>query len=182
MMMLLTFVLAAALIAALLWLLLGPQRRKLDPAAQALEIKSLLPRHFQHFPQIGHTLKPDDQEFMRRRAPRELSTEWRKQRTRILRLYIRALAQDFRGLEQLARLVAALSPEVTRRQEWEWLLLGLQFRLLYRMTLLRVSLHRLPPDEMGRLAEMVTSLAMKLERWTDRLTEGLPQAGIAPRT
>jgi hypothetical protein len=93
-----------------------------------------------------------------------------------LRLYIHGLAQDFRGLERLARLIAALSPEVKRKQEREWLCFGVQFRLLYRVTQLRLAVHRLEPNELATLMEMVANLGLKLGRWMDRMTEALPQA------
>jgi hypothetical protein len=159
----------------LVWLLFGRQTPKTDLPAAALEIKKLLPVHCRHFPQIQRILKGEDQAFMHRRAPRHIFNQWRAERRQILRLYIRGLAQDFRGLEQLARLLAALSPEIKRKQEWEWLWLGVQFRLLYRVTVLRFALRGLPADELVRLAEMLTDLAATLEQSVDRMTETFPQ-------
>ena len=169
-------VLSILVILALLWLIFGRQTPKTDLAAAALEIKRLLPVHCSHFPQICGILKDEDERFMRRRAPADITKRWRAQRRQILRLYIQGLAQDFRGLERLARLIAALSPEVKRKQEWEWLWLGVQFRVLYRVTLVRLAVHRLEPNELATLTEMVADLGLILGRWIDRLTEALPQA------
>lgn len=168
--------LSIVLLLALLWLIFGRQTPKTDLAAAALEIKKLLPVHCSHFPQICGILKDEDERFMRRRAPGDIAKQWRVQRRQILRLYIHGLAQDFRGLERLARLIAALSPEVKRKQEWEWLWLGVQFRLLYRVTLMRLAVHRLEPNGLAMLTEMVADLGLTLGRWIDRLTEVLPQA------
>lgn len=168
-------VLSIALLVALIWLLFGRQTPQMDPAAAALEIQKFLPVHCRHFSQIHRILKNEDQDFMHRRAPRHIFNQWRAERRRILRVYIRGLAQDFRGLEQLARLLAALSPEIKRKQEWEWLWLGLQFRLLYRVTVLRFSLHGSPVDDLARLAEMLIDLAATLEQSIDRMTEAFPQ-------
>jgi hypothetical protein len=178
MMVLIATLLSIVLIAVLLWLVFGHREVKSDPAGAALEIKKLLPAHYKHFPQIQPILRAEDAEFIRRRAPRQLANRWRTQRRKVLRLYIQALAEDFRGLEQLARLIAALSPQIKRKQEWEWLRLGLQFRLLYRITVLRFAFHSLPPGELVRLTELLTSLSLTLERSIERLTEAPPQAQV----
>lgn len=171
----LMFVLAAALLLILLWLLFGNREPKTDAALAALEIKKLLPVHCRHFPQLHQALGSQDENFILRRASRQLAKRWRAERQEVVRLYIHGLAQDFHGLEQLARLIATLSPEIKRKQEWEWLRLGIQFRLLYRVTLLRFALHGLPSDELMRLTEMLTGLAAGLEHSIERLTPTFPQ-------
>ncbi len=176
----LILLLSIVLLLALLWLIFGHKPPKTDLASAALEIKKLLPIHCRHFPQICRILKTEDEEFMRRRAPEHIAKQWRAQRRQILRFYIHGLAQDFHGLERLARLIAALSPEVKRKQEWEWLWLGLQFRLLYRMTIMRLTLHRLEPNDLALLTETVAGLGLALERWIDRMTEALPQVQTNP--
>jgi hypothetical protein len=173
---LLVIVISVLLIAALLWLLFGERPARRDLAAAALDIKKLLPVHCRHFPQIHPILKSEDEEFMRRRAPQEVASRWRVERRRVLRLYIRGLGDDFRGLERLARLIAALSPRVERKQEWEWLWLGIQFRLLYRTTLLRFALHWMPSSDLIRLTEMLSEMAVALERLINNMTESFPQA------
>lgn len=175
-MLLLSFV----LLLTVLWLLLGSRSSKDNLTDAALEIHKLLPVHCKHFPSICRLLKKEDEEFVSLRAPRAMASQWRAERRQIIRLYVRGLAQDFKGLERLARLIAALSPEIKRAQEWEWLWLGLQFHLLYRMTLIRLVFHRLGPDELVLLTEMVTALNISLERWLDRLTESFPQAQLHP--
>lgn len=176
---LITLLLSTALLLALLWLLFGRHTSKADLSAAALAIQKLLPVHCQHFPQIHQLLKTEDREFMERRAPRPLASQWRGERRQVLRLYMRGLARDFHGLEELARLIAALSPEIKRRQEWEWLWLGVQFRLLYGLTLMRFALYSLPSGELARLTEMLASLALALEHSIDRLTEAFPKAETA---
>jgi len=171
----LMFMLAVALLLTLLWLLLGNRGPKTDAALAALEIRKFLPVHCRHFPQVQHALRSKDEEFILRRAPRQLVKRWRAERRQVVQLYIRGLAQDFRGLEQLARLIATLSPELEKKQEWEWLWLGIQFRMLYHLTLLRFALHTRPSDELVRLTELLTGLAAGLEHSIDLLTPRLPQ-------
>ncbi|HEV2468006.1 MAG TPA: hypothetical protein VGS78_02330 [Candidatus Sulfotelmatobacter sp.] len=176
----LMLILAVALLLALLWLLFGNRKPKMDPAQAALEIKNLLPVNCRHFPQVQHALRPQDEQFIDRRAPRRLARQWRGERRRVVRLYIEGLAQDFRGLEQLTRLIATLSPEIKKKQAWEWLWLGIQFRLLYRLTLVRFALHSLPSNELMRLTELLTGLAAGLEHSIDRLTPKFPQIETSP--
>ncbi|MGB6876035.1 MAG: hypothetical protein WBD87_08370 [Candidatus Acidiferrales bacterium] len=176
----LMLLLSIALLLALIWLLFGNRKPKTDLSLAALEIKRLLPIHCGHFPQIRHILTAEDREFVRRRAPQHIAKQWRAQRRRILRLYIQGLGQDFHGLEQLARLIAALSPEVKRKQEWEWAWISVQFRLLYGLTLLHLALHRLPDGELARLTELLSSLTLTVERWIDHITEALPQVQTNP--
>lgn len=171
----LVFMLAVLLLLALLWLLFGNRGPKTDAASAALNIKKLLPVHCRHFPQVQRALRQQDEKFIARRAPRHLAKRWRSERRQVVRLYIRGLAQDFHGLEELARLIATLSPEIRKKQEWEWLWLGIQFRVLYRLTLLRFAAHSLPSGDLMRLTELLTGLAASLERSIERLTPTLPQ-------
>jgi hypothetical protein len=177
----LMFLLAIILLVLLIWLLWAPQGL---PSTQvsALEIKKLLPVHCRHFPQVRHLLSGDDEKFLIGRASRNTLKQWRAERNRILRLYLRGLAEDFQHLQQLARLISTLSPELKRSQESELLLLGLQFRMLYRMTLLRLTLRALPLEELARLTELVAGLGLDLRHLLDGITERLPQTGINSAT
>jgi hypothetical protein len=172
---LLFFALSAGLLLALLWLLFGRRTPSMHPTAAALELQKFLPVHYRHFPQIQPLLNPVDEEFMSRRAPRSLAKRWRAERRQILWLYIRGLAQDFRGLEQLARLLAALSPEIKRKQEWEWLWLSIQFRVLCTVTLLRFTAHDIPTEQLIRLTEMLSGLRMTLENSIRQMTDLVPK-------
>lgn len=176
----LMILLSIALAVALVWLLFGRRAPKTDLAAAALEIKKLLPVHCRHFPQIQHILKSEDKEFIDRCAPGHVARRWQAERRHVLRVYIRGLKQDFRGLEQLARLLAALSPEIKRKQESEWFWLGIQFRVLYQLTLLRFAVRGSPAAELVRLAEMLIDLSATLEQSIDRMTEALPQVQTSP--
>ena len=158
----LTFFLVAVLFVALLWLLLG-RRSPGDLAQEALEIHELLPVHCKYFPQIQNLLNSQDQDFVGRRVPLKIAKQWSAERRAILRLYIQGLREDFRRMEKLARLLAALSPEVKRAQEWEWFGLSVQFRLLYVAMQLRLAAGILPAGELARVAETLTALRLMLE-------------------
>lgn len=170
----LVFLVLAGLLLALFWLLFGKRPQK-DPAQAALEIQQLLPVHCKHFVQIQQVLKTCDQVFIEQRLPKDITKKWRGERREVVRLYIRGLRQDFRGLEQLARSLAALSPKVNRKQEWEWAWLGIQFRLLYVFTELQFAAHNVPLQGLTNLTEMLMGLRMMLENTINEMSEPFQQ-------
>lgn len=170
----LIFVLVVVLFVALFWLLFGKRGHE-DPVQAALEIQDLLPVHCRHFPQIHQVLQTDDQVFLQGRIPAKVVRQWRAERREVVKLYLQGLRQDFRGLERLARLLAALSPEVKRKQEWEWMWLGVQFRLLYGFTQLRFATRCLPPNSLLHLTEMLVSLRMTLENTLNEIGGAIPK-------
>lgn len=170
----LVFLVLAGLLLALFWLLLGNGPHK-DPVQEALEIQRLLPVHCNHFAQLQQVLGMDDRAFIEQRLPKYVARKWRGERREVVQLYIRGLRQDFRGLEQLARSLAALSPKISRKQEWEWAWLGVQFRLLYAFTQLQFATHNLPLDGLTHLTEMLMGLRMVLEITINEMSEPLPK-------
>lgn len=170
----LIFLLIAVLLSALLWLLFGGQRRR-NLAQSALEINELLPVHCKRFPQMQNVFNSGDQAFIAQRAPDKVAKKWRAERREITQLYIRGLREDFQHLEKLARLLAALSPTTRRNQEWEWLRLSLEFRLLYVATQLRFAIKFQTAGELVRLAEMLTALRLTLESTLNDLTKIRPE-------
>lgn len=171
----LIFLALAGLLLALFWLLFS-NRPHIDSVQAALEIHNLLPKHCRHFPQIQHMLNLRDESFVERHAPLRVAKQWRAERRAIIQLYIQGLREDFHRLEKLARLLAALSPEVKRAQEWEWFVLGAQFRVLYGATQLRFAIRSLPTTELVRLTEMLTALRLMLENAMNDMTEALPKS------
>jgi len=162
---LLSMGIALVLIALLYWLLFRPSPtvRSAAEVAEGLELEELFPLHCRHFPQIHQAFSRDDDVFMRRRASRPAYESWRANRRRVLRLFLVGLNQDFGRLAQLARAVAALSPEVSRTREFEQLWLILRFRLLYHVVALRARAGRNPLPQMTRLAELVGSFAAQVD-------------------
>ena len=161
----------------LVWLLFVPQRFP-RPEIGPLEIKKLLPVHCKHFPQIKKILNQEDEIFLARRANRHTLKIWRKERNRVLELYVQGLAEDFQNLTALARLISKLSPEPRPSQELELLKASLQFHMLYRLTMLRLALRTLPLPELSRLTEMVAALGFELELLLNKMTARIPQAGM----
>jgi hypothetical protein len=163
----LTIVLSvASAFAVLLVLLLRPDRRQ-GEAGQSLggrKIESMLPKHYRFFPQIQRALSPGDAAYLREMAPPDVAYQALRERRAIARRFLQGLLEDFSGLEQLARVVASLSPVLSRKQETERLLLGLRFRLLYSVVRWKLSLGEIPISEIERLTGLVGRLALRMEQ------------------
>lgn len=163
-----------AILLALLWLLFGsPKNERVSPL-DPLQIEQILPVNCRHFPQISQLLSQEDTQFMRKRAPHHIEGKWRAERREILRQYLDGLRQDFTRLQRLARLIAALSPEVRKRQEWEWLWLALQFHFSYRMLALKLALGSFSPEGLAGLTEMIAGLTSELENRMALIAEHSP--------
>lgn len=157
--------LALALAALLLWLL-RPQRHTEKesrlPAGERMD--SILPKHYRFFPQIRQALSERDGQYLREVAPAPIAQQVIRERREVARKFLRGLHEDFSNLERLARIVASLSPEISREQETERLLLGLKFRLLYVLVQLRLSTGRVPVAEIERLTELIGRFALRMEQ------------------
>jgi hypothetical protein len=163
-----------AVLTTLLWLLFGSPTNKAVLSLDALQIEKILPVNCRHFPQISQLLSQEDTQFMRKRAPHHVANKWRAERRRILKQYLNGLRQDFARLERLARVIAALSPEIRKRQEWEWFWLALQFHFSYRMAALKLALGRFSPEALAGLTEMIAGLTSELENRMALIAEHSP--------
>lgn len=163
-----------AILLVLLWLLFGSPPNQTVSSLDSLEIEKILPVNCRHFPQISQLLSQEDTQFMRKRAPHHVVNKWRAERRGILRQYLSGLRQDFTHLQRLARLIAALSPEVRKRQEWEWVWLALQFHFSYRMAALKLALGSFSPEALAGLTEMIAGLTSELENRMALIAEHSP--------
>lgn len=164
-----------AILLTLLWLLFGSSKNETGLSFDASQIEKLLPTNCRHFPQISQLLSQEDAEFMRKRAaPHHIVGKWRAERRGILRQYLSGLRQDFMRLERLARLIAALSPEIRKGQELEWVWLALQFHVSYRMAALKLALGSFSPEGLVELTEMIAGLTGDLENRMALIAEHSP--------
>ncbi|MHB8412874.1 MAG: hypothetical protein ACYDDI_13140 [Candidatus Acidiferrales bacterium] len=165
---------ALAILLALFWLLFGSPAAGTPASLDARDVEEFLPANCRHFPQIRQMLETEDHQFIRRRAPRHIEVEWRGERRRILGQYLKGLGQDFVRLERLARLIATISPEIRRAQEWEWMWLGIRFRILYRSVELKIALGSFSADDIARLTDPIAGLAAELESRMSLIAECAP--------
>jgi hypothetical protein len=170
-------VVALLLLAALLWLVREPAAPALPVSrrtaeAEKLQFEELFPLHCRHFPQIQQALSRGDAEFVEQRVGPEELRRWRRERRAVVRRFVAGLAEDYAKLARLARTVALLAPEVSRRRESELFWLGVRFRVLYALVRLRLALGAVPAGELERLADLMGGLARQMEAAIASLGEG----------
>jgi hypothetical protein len=86
-----------------------------------------------------------------------------RERRAVARGFLKGLREDFSNLARLGRIVAALSPEVSREQEMDRLILSLKFQILYSLVWLRLSAGNLPLEQLEHLTALVGRLASRMD-------------------
>jgi len=164
--------LAIALFGVLL-LLLRPWRRSREAVSSTAyrEDKSVRPRHYIYFPQIQQALSKADDDYLLQEAPPEVAKQARRERRAVARSFLRGLKQDFADLEQLGRMIAGLSPAVSREQETERWMLGLKFQLLYVIVLFSLFTGNIPLHRIENLTELIGRLAIRIDRAMEQISE-----------
>jgi hypothetical protein len=155
-----------ALSGGLLWLLLPQRNTSASPASSFHpEINETLPspRHYKHFRQIRQALCAADTEYLMKFAPPQVAKQALRERRAVARGFLKGLHEDFSSLTKLGRIIAALSPEVNRRQETERLLLTGKFQILYGLILLRLSMGNTPIEQLEHLTGLVGSMAARMD-------------------
>lgn len=128
-------------------------------------------RHATYLPVICQAMSPADFRFLAARVPVKLVRKAHKERQRIAMLYLTELRREFRGLQRLARAIAALSPEVRAAQEFERFRLTAQFSWRYQIVLLALYSGLLLLPQLCGLSVIVSELAVRLEAATQELGE-----------
>ena len=101
-------------------------------------------KHLRYFPQIRQALSAADSQYLMENAPPHVAKQALRERRAVARRFLKGLHEDFSNLARLGRIIAALSPEVSREQETERLILSLKFQILYTLVWLRLSTGNLP--------------------------------------
>ena len=155
---------ALVLLLVLLWLAWKPVAPPPPPPVEArLEIEDLFPLHCRHFPRVRQALSSADLAYLRERASPRILRQVRAERRKVARKFLTGLKEDFSRLDRLAATVAALSPEISRAQEAERLWLILRFRVLYGLVGLRLATGSISLPQLGRLTDLIGSLAAQIE-------------------
>jgi len=157
----------AIAILAILWFLLRPQ----SPAAKKTsgplgDFKAGNPvlMHYRFFPQIRQALSEVDDNYLGEAAPPQVARQARRERRAIARHFLGGLREDFSNLEQMGRMIAAMSPVVNRRQETERFLLGLKFQFICALVWLRLYTGKMPIDQIQYLTGVLGRLAARMEQ------------------
>ncbi len=160
------YILLALAFATLLLWLLRPRRAPLGQGHASIgqAFESISPNHYLYLPQIRQALSAADDQYLREMAPPHVAQRALRERRAIARRFLSGLHEDFSKLERLARMVAALSPAISKKQEGERLLLGLQFRMLYALVWIRLSMGPVPLRQIEHLTGLVGRLALSMQQ------------------
>jgi len=160
----------AILLLALGWALRPPRkRRKLEADPRSLE--ELGQRHVTYLPQIRQAFATTDYEFLSEKASREVQRRVRRERRGVALAYLAALRGNFQSLLRMARVIAALSPEVVAVQEFERLRLTGMFAWRYQMIRWRLWTGLAPMTQLDGLSNLVSGLSVRLEMAVQELGE-----------
>ena len=158
--------LAVALSGVLLWLLI-PRHKSSRTVATSFppNVNDALPtaKHYGYFPQIRQALSAADSQYLIENAPPHVAKQALRERRAVARHFLQGLHEDFSNLARLGRIIAALSPEVSREQETERLILSLKFQVLYALVWLRLSSGNLPLGQLEHLTGLVGRLATRMD-------------------
>jgi len=166
----------AVLLGLLAWALRTPRRRSVHQFDLA-SLEQSGRRHATYFAPIQQALSPTDIDFLALRASPALTRRVKKERRRVVLVYLRALRSDFRRLLHLARALAVVSPAVRTAQELERLRLAALFSCRYQIVLLTLHSGLLAPPQLGGLSQLVSELAVEMELAIRELGERAVLAG-----
>jgi hypothetical protein len=158
--------LAITLSGVLIWLLI-PRLKSLRVDTSSLPSNLndalLTAKHYAYFPQIRQALSVADSDYLRKSAPPHVAKQALRERRAVALGFLKGLREDFSNLARLGRMIAALSPEVSHKQETERLILSLKFQVLYSLVWLRLSAGNLPLDQLENLTGLVGRLATRMD-------------------
>jgi hypothetical protein len=157
---------SALLLFLLLFRLLKPSGRAARDGASSIggTLDDLHLLHCAFSPQILQALSSTDEAYLRERVPAKVAERARRERRAVAKQFLAGLREDYVKLERLGRMIAALSPEISRQQEAERLVIGIRFRLLYVWVWLRLSTGRVPLRQIEHLARLVGRLSLRMEQ------------------
>jgi hypothetical protein len=163
---LIVVLLAIAFSGILFWLLI-PEHKSPGTGTPLLpsnmnEVLSVT-KHYAYFPQIRQALSADDSRYLAENASSQVAKQALRERRGVARGFLKGLHEDFSNLARLGRIVAALSPEINRKQETERLVLTLKFQFLYSLVWLRLSAGNLPLEQLEHLTGLVERLATRMD-------------------
>jgi len=156
-------VLIACLLTLLVWAA-GNRAAAPKPMQSEIGKLSLACKHVVNLPQIRQALAPADFSYLAKKSGPRTAQRVDKERRRIALRYLCGLREDFEQLMHAAQVVASLSPEVEAKEEWKRLRLGVEFRIKYQLARAKFALGAPGFPGLERLAQLVSSLAMDLER------------------
>jgi hypothetical protein len=127
--------------------------------------------HISHLRQIKQALSDSDFMYLDDQGYPALAKRIRKERRRIALGYLACLRVEFDKVLHLARMVAAMSPNVAVAQEVHGLRLNLEFLCRYYWIYFRLISGLAPQEAIGNLSNMVSALTVRMEEAVAELGE-----------
>jgi hypothetical protein len=152
------------------WVLRDP-RKLAKPASNLSSAEELDRSHVTYFPQVKQALAAGDFAYLASRGSRALAHTVRKERRKIVLIYLSCLRAEFLKLWRLARVIASMSQRVGVAQELERLQLAALFSWRYEMIRLKFLFGLAPLPDLGSLSEVVSRLSIRLETAMNDLGE-----------
>jgi hypothetical protein len=153
---------AVLLLAVLIWALRAPRRS----SRGNFDLNSLEQpgrRNATYLSLIRRASSKDDLEFLSRRGYTKIRERLHRERRKVILLYLDHLRFDFDRLTKIARAVAALSPSVGIRQEFERAQLSFEFLARYYAIRLAFGWGFVPIAQLSQLSQMVSQLSIQME-------------------
>jgi hypothetical protein len=129
-------------------------------------------RHIAYLPHIKQALAQADYEYLSARGPTGLVNRVRKERRRIALNYLTALRSEFERLQHMARVVAAMSPQIAVAQELQGVRLNVEFSIRYRINYFRLVSGIAPVSAINNFSNLISSLTVRMETAISSLGEG----------
>src|SRR5882762_3775207 len=104
-------------------------------------------------------------------SSREVRRRVHHERRRVARAYLAALRGDFQSLLRMAKVIAALSPEVAAVHEFERLRLTAKFAWQYEMIRWKLLAGFVKVPQMDGLSDLVSELSVRMEAAMKELGE-----------
>ena len=168
-------VMFGVLVAALLGVLLWSSGRKPRPEHSEPVQDSFFPlpcQHVANLPQIRQAIERADLEYLKTRVSPATANRLRRDRRRIVLAYLNGLREDFDCVVEATTRVAAFSPEVEAKHEFQRLRIAIEFKARYMLLRIKFGIGVPGFSGLGRLAGMVSSLAVELERAMNEVAAG----------
>jgi hypothetical protein len=154
--------LAVLLLAALIWALRAPSRlSRGNFDLNALEQTGR--RHATYLSLIQHASSSDDLAFLSKRGYTKLQSRLQRERRKVVLIYLDQLRYEFDRLTKMAGAIAAFSPSVSVRQEFERAQLSFEFLARFHAIRLAFGWGFVPIAQLSQLSRMVSALSIQME-------------------
>jgi len=162
-------IIGVLLLLVMAWLAFSATRRRTEVTQNGSRERECI--HISNLPQIKQALADSDFIYLENQGYPALAKRIRKERRRIALNYLTCLRGEFEKLLRLARMVAALSPNLVVAQEVQGLRLNLEFWYRYYLIYFRLVSGVGPMKAIGSLSNMVSALTIRKETAMSELSE-----------